>query len=767
VPSNAGPQIYLRDMTSQTNAWLTRATVGGSTAASLVASPVVSTNGEFVMFISSILRQPLFGSSTGDTFLYRYDIADAQLTRITTTPISGAQSFALSEDGQWVAFATSSNHVVLHGFADSTNILVSRTADGQVASGIATDISITADGRYVVFASSGTNLVEGVTDELFQTYRFDRESGKVALLSRAASGTGGANHDTLYPTISADGSIVGFMTYASNLVTNDNPLSNDLFLVPASGTGSVILASAPHPTSLASGAAGHSFVEAQAISLDGRFVVFSSDATDLIPNDTNSARDIFIRDLQAGTTIRASNLPDGSAHTNAVTFVAASADAGRIVYTATESVENVQRRQIYSYDRAAGTNSIANILPGGTNSLGTLGTILLSADGRYLVFREGSGSTSPLFIRDLDTGTTIQHLPQAFAFGTEPIAISPNGQYLLTRHQSSTFALHSLEGPTYLTNIVSQQIITQPFSWDGSTMLISTGSVVASTLLLRSTDGSKEDVTIDTGTPLALSPDGNTVAYLRKDDTNQFVWFFDARTNSLTPMAIGGTNANVRVRPGSTFSADSRHFAFISTNSLTAHSPHPFNKIYIYDTVLKTLRLAAVNGSGDVAEFGAGNVALSANGRVIVFDTMAANLVASDLNLASDVFVNRFSMIDTDSDGLEDGWETIYFDGLTINSDTDSDGDGISNLDEFWAGTNPNSADSTFTMQMAIDSGTIVLTSPATIGTAYQLQFCDDLASPEWQTIGLPAVALSSSIAFEAALNGEATGFFRIIASQQ
>ena len=73
----------------------------------------------------------------------------------------------------------------------------------------------------------------------------------------------------------------------------------------------------------------------------------------------------------------------------------------------------------------------------------------------------------------------------------------------------------------------------------------------------------------------------------------------------------------------------------------------------------------------------------------------------------------------------------------------------------------------TTTVPMAIDSGTIVLTSPATIGTAYQLQFCDDLASPEWQTIGLPAVALSSSIAFEAALNGESTGFFRIIASQQ
>jgi hypothetical protein len=218
------------------------------------------------------------------------------------------------------------------------------------------------------------------------------------------------------------------------------------------------------------------------------------------------------------------------------------------------------------------------------------------------------------------------------------------------------------------------------------------------------------------------------------------------------------------LRSSSAFSADSRYFAFVITNALVPVS-HSFSKLYVYDTVLKTVRLAGVNASGDPAEFGVSSPNFSANGRAVVFDTLAANLIPGDLNLSSDVFVNRFSPVDSDTDGLEDGWETIYFGGLTLDGDADSDSDGVSNHDEFLAGTDPNSASSTLTLEIEVhsESGTISISAPASPGITYQLQFRADLSIGNWQNIGEPTVTLSSSVSFGAALNLDEHGFFRIV----
>ena len=164
--------------------------------------------------------------------------------------------------------------------------------------------SISADGRYVVFGSTGVEL--GTNDNNFAEDVFVRDlvAHTTSLVSVGSDGVSTGNLGSTSPVISADGRFVAFSSAASNLVTNDNNGGGDIYVRDLQ-TGLTTLVTV-NQSGTASGngpEVGQSYTAGQfAISSDGRYVVFSSLAPDLVSNDNNDRQDVFERDLLLGTT---------------------------------------------------------------------------------------------------------------------------------------------------------------------------------------------------------------------------------------------------------------------------------------------------------------------------------------------------------------------------------------------------------------------------------------------------------------------------------
>jgi len=172
---------------------------------------------------------------------------------------------------------------------------------------------ISDDGRYVVFATTSSNLVPRDTNRSWDVFLRDRWSGTTTLVSRAPIGAPG-NRDSFYPVISVDGGTIAFASRASNLVHNDTNHASDVFVYNVA-TRTTTLASTASDGTQADGDNASVFSEKgssrPSVSADGSVVAFSSTADNLVEGDTNDLADVFVRDLDKGTTIRVSVSSDG------------------------------------------------------------------------------------------------------------------------------------------------------------------------------------------------------------------------------------------------------------------------------------------------------------------------------------------------------------------------------------------------------------------------------------------------------------------------
>ncbi len=180
----------------------------------------------------------------------------------------------------------------------------SGTGSGNGDSNI-TDVCVSADGRFVAFASNAPDLVPVDANGTWDVFVRDLQTGTTTLVSVNATGTGSGNEQSgvtgslSIPTyaISGDGRFVSFSSEASDLAANDTNGLEDIFVRDLqAGTTSLVTISA------AGTASGNGASIFSSITLDGSTVSFRSNANDLVANDTNGTTDVFVRRLNTGST---------------------------------------------------------------------------------------------------------------------------------------------------------------------------------------------------------------------------------------------------------------------------------------------------------------------------------------------------------------------------------------------------------------------------------------------------------------------------------
>jgi Tol biopolymer transport system component len=338
--------------------------------------------------------------------------------------LSGLYGVAISAYGRYVAFGSRATNLVAgdtNGVSDvfvrdlvlGTTERVSLDSAGNEGDGSSFHPALSADGRFVAFTSYATNLVPGDTNGLYDTFVRDRATGITERVS--VDSTGAEVHDGSYrPSISSDGRYVAFESLSSELVAGDTNLTWDVF-VHDRWTGIT-----ERESLSTAGVQGNDASWDVAISGDGRFVVFSSYATNLVPGDRNGDMDVFVRDRQLGTTQRVSVASDGTDADHASYSGQISADHRTVVFTSMamnlSPVAASGLPHVFAHDLVTGATTLLSYGIGGVDANGSSSSASISNNARYVSFQsdatnivagDGNASTD-VFVHDAHaSGSTI------------------------------------------------------------------------------------------------------------------------------------------------------------------------------------------------------------------------------------------------------------------------------------------------------------------------------------------------------------------------
>jgi Tol biopolymer transport system component len=388
-------------------------------------TPSISADGRYVAF-ASIAVNLVSGDTNGVQDIFVHDRQTGQTTRVSVAS-GGAQangpSFdpSISADGRYVAFASLATNLVSGDTNNEQDIFVHDRQTGQttrvsVATGggqanlASSDPSISADGRYVAFESIASNLVSGDTNNTGDIFVHDRQTGATTRVSIGPGGTQ-ANRGSLAPSISADGRYVAFHSSATNLVSGVTNGTTHIF-VHDRQTGATTRVSVA-----SDGTEGNSVSIKPSISADGRYVAFQSIATNLVSGDTNGTQDIFVHDRQTGQTTRVSVASDGTEGNSGSNDPSISAN-GRYVAFQSQANNLVSGdtgfiTDIFIHDRQTGVTTRVSIAFDGTEANNVSSAPSISADGRYIAFESNASNlvdgdtngTQDIFVHDREDNT--------------------------------------------------------------------------------------------------------------------------------------------------------------------------------------------------------------------------------------------------------------------------------------------------------------------------------------------------------------------------
>lgn len=376
----------------------------------------ISGDGKFVGFTSTASNLVgADGNDSTDVFLFDRESEAPELVSIRSTGAQANRSSeapSLSHTGRYVAFTTNASNLAMKGDRNGRpDVFVYDRKEGRTnrasirsnlaeANGASYDASISANGRFVTFTSTASNLaIKGDDNQATDVFVHDRatlKTNRVSISSKLKEG----NSSSVSPAISGDGRLVAFVSYANNLVRRDTNRRADVFVYNRATRNTIRISIATDGTQ----ANGDS--SAPMFSADGGFVTFHSNASNLVEKDENDVSDVFVHDLSSGETTRVSRGMAGSEANGASVIPAISGD-GRYVAYQSEASNLVpgdtngtpgmyQGIDVFRYDRQTGRTERISVGADGEQANGPSNDPgddpSISHDGRYVCFASAAGN---------------------------------------------------------------------------------------------------------------------------------------------------------------------------------------------------------------------------------------------------------------------------------------------------------------------------------------------------------------------------------------
>lgn len=644
--TNESSDVFIRDLLQNTTQ-LVSAKAGSAVPGDGVADrAAMSKDGTKIFFISTASDLVVGAQLFLQQQLYVRDLTTGVTSLVSQAAgnpnqggTGGVTGYSISDNGQFVALESSSdnfvardnndtNDIFLRDLSTGTTTLVSHSHDGNGSNGLSFTPIISGDGSTIVFGSRASNLVAGFTDNNTSqpdNYVFHRSDNSIQLLTSDRNNpTAGGNsaddisNPTVYAALSDDGTSIAFQNLSSNLVLADNNQALDVFLRKQTGTQAVSRRDTTLPAAFAAGGS------ARAASADGRYIVVAAGPDFQL----NSNAGLYLHDTVDGSV---TPIP-GSENVNFDVATSISPDGRFITFIA---------GQVKLFDRVGGTTEIISKTPNETNASGSFFSTEVSGDGRYGAFTsnstdliagfvDGNGSSSDLFLRDRQIGTTVlvnrkQGTTVTGGNGNvgQSLHISSNGQFVFFDTTASDLTPNDTNG------INGRDIYSFNVSTGAMTLISATQAGAAA--------GMESSFTV--------SADSRYVAFVSRSDslvsgmtgTLAHVYVRDLQTgiNRLVDVSSTGVGAGDASASVPQISPDGRFVLFNSSaKNLTADFPSPGSiNVYVRDLVLNqtTLVSASLNGvSGgnrdSKTDFDADRQ-ISPNGRYVAFESSATNLV--------------------------------------------------------------------------------------------------------------------------------------------
>jgi Tol biopolymer transport system component len=796
VGSSLG-EVYVRDLTTGRTSWASSNSVAIASGPWRSFNPVITPDGHYIVFKTLISPQPV------TVYLTLQDLQTGKLTVVTDRADTLGWP-SISGDGSKIASESNPQSIAIWNTADVTNspILfpITNAGFGPILS---------PDGRRMAILSAASSGVTNTLFGTVQLFIVDLPSGEIRLASINLNRTGSADLSGTHPSLDNTGNLLAFESPDGSLVPGDDKQFSDVFVYNWT-SDSVQLISKALPTRPNITLSGFSVSGSAGVSANGRYVAFSTSQTNIYTPPPTNAFNFAVWDTWLNTNIVLNTLTnrtvsDGGSlpatNTIRTKVIAAgpviSLDGTILVYMVPTSTSYglFGFAQIRALNLITGNSYLVDNSLTSPNSLfrSTLPStdashelIAYQSDGNNFPTGVPDGYFSPdIFVFDLKLRTnrlvSVNALGTAAANGNSgnPL-ISPDGRWVLFQSVASDlvngisnypaatsqeFVRDLVTSNTYLLSFGSSGLplsgvaTSHVFSLDshlaafGGRFDFGDGSGPLLSISISDLFSKTNRVICTNCQNPSLDASGRWAVYERLPSASGTadVFIQDLQSGQQTRISSDPTGLNGGNGPSVNplISSDARYVVFASkaSNLVNNDNNNAFD-VFVRDRVLgKTTLLSLSRDGTHSANAGSARPALSADGRTVVFQSLATDMSEGDFNRKRDTFVVRLGSGDSDQDGMDDDWELAYFNTLGRDGQGDFDGDGKTDLEEFRAGTDPTNSGSILRVLSLnkIGSGDVTLLWNSIPGKTYRLQYKNTLDAASWQNFPGTVTAISET----------------------